>query len=38
MIKKNQIAINTADAKSGFIGGERIDATISELKTQSKKT
>ena len=38
MIKKNQIAINTADARpSRFVGGERIDAAISELNLEKRK-
>ena len=35
---KNQIAINTADARpSRFVGGERIDAAISELNFSQRK-
>ena len=38
IIKKSQIAINAADARpSRFVGGERIDAAISELKIDSRK-
>ena len=38
MIKKNQIAINTADARPArFVGGERIDAAISELNLGQRK-
>ena len=38
IIKKNQIAINSADARpERFVGGERIDAAISELKLDSRK-
>ena len=37
-IKKSQIAINTADARpSRFVGGERIDAAISELDITKRK-
>ena len=37
-IKKSQIAINTADARpSRFVGGERIDAAISELNFSKRK-
>ena len=37
-IKKSQIAINTADARpSRFVGGERIDAAISELNFNKRK-
>ena len=37
-IKKSQIAINAADARpSRFVGGERIDAAISELDIQKRK-
>jgi small subunit ribosomal protein S1 len=37
-IKKSQIAINTADARpSRFVGGERIDAAISELYLNKRK-
>ena len=37
-IKKSQIAINAADARpSRFVGGERIDAAISELNTEKRK-
>ncbi len=38
LIKKNQIAINTADARpSRFVGGERIDAAIAELNYEKRK-
>ena len=38
LIKKNQIAINTADARpSRFVGGERIDAAIVELDVNKRK-
>ena len=38
LIKKNQIAINNADARpSRFVGGERIDAAISELDFNRRK-
>ncbi len=38
VIKKNQIAINTADARpSRFTGGERIDCAISELDFGKRK-
>jgi len=37
-IKKSQIAINTADARpSRFVGGERIDAAISELDLNKRR-
>ncbi len=37
-IKKSQIAINAADARpSRFVGGERIDAAISELDMSKRK-
>ena len=37
-IKKSQIAINAADARpSRFVGGERIDAAISELSMDKRK-
>ena len=37
-IKKSQIAINAADARpSRFVGGERIDAAISEISFQKRK-
>ena len=37
-IKKSQIAINSADARpSRFVGGERIDAAISELDFDKRK-
>ena len=37
-IKKNQIAINTADARtSRFTGGERIDCAISEIDLNKRK-
>ena len=38
IIKKSQIAINNADARpSRFVGGERIDAAISELDFEKRK-
>ena len=38
LIKKSQIAINAADARPArFVGGERIDAAISELDTEKRK-
>ena len=38
LIKKSQIAINAADARpSRFVGGERIDAAISELVLSKRK-
>ena len=38
IIKKSQIAINTADARpSRFVGGERIDVAISELDFAKRK-
>ena len=38
LIKKSQIAINVADARpSRFVGGERIDAAISELALNNRK-
>jgi len=38
LIKKSQIAINVADARpSRFVGGERIDAAISELVLNKRK-
>ncbi len=38
LIKKSQIAINAADARpSRFVGGERIDAAISELVLNKRK-
>ena len=38
LIKKSQIAINSADARpSRFVGGERIDAAISELDLEKRK-
>ena len=38
LIKKNQIAINAADARpSRFVGGERIDAAIAELDVNKRK-
>ncbi len=37
-IKKSQIAINSADARpSRFVGGERIDAAISEIDIEKRK-
>ena len=38
LIKKNQIAINAADARpSRFVGGERIDTAIAELDVNKRK-
>ena len=38
LIKKSQIAINAADARpSRFVGGERIDAGISEISLEKRK-
>ena len=38
IIKKNQIAINSADARpSRFTGGERIDCAISDLDINKRK-
>ena len=38
VIKKSQIAINSADARpSRFVGGERIDAAISEIDLSKRK-
>ena len=38
LIKKSQIAINSADARpSRFVGGERIDAAISEKNLEKRK-
>jgi len=38
LIKKSQIAVSAADSRpSRFVGGERIDAAISELKFDKKK-
>jgi len=38
LIKKSQIAINLADSRpSRFVGGERIDAAISELDLEKRK-
>jgi len=38
LIKKNQIAINAADARpSRFVGGERIDTAIAELNVNKRK-
>ena len=38
LIKKSNIAINTSDARpSRFVGGERIDAAISELNIDKRK-
>ncbi len=38
IIKKSQIAINSADARpSRFVGGERIDVAISELDVEKRK-
>jgi small subunit ribosomal protein S1 len=38
IIKKNQIAISTADARpSRFVGGERIDTAIQEIDMEKRK-
>jgi len=38
LIKKSQIAINSADARpSRFVGGERIDAAISDMNLEKRK-
>ena len=38
LIKKSNIAVNTSDARpSRFVGGERIDAAISELSFEKRK-
>ena len=38
LIKKSQIAINSADARPNrFTGGERIDCAIAELDTNKRK-
>ncbi len=38
LIKKSQIAINSADSRpSRFVGSERIDAAISELDLEKRK-
>ena len=38
MIKKSQIAVSAADARpSRFVGGERIDAAISEINLEKRK-
>ena len=38
MIKKSNIAINASDARPArFVGGERIDAAISELDLNKRK-
>ena len=38
VIKKSQIAVSSTDARpSRFVGGERIDAAISELNTDKRK-
>ena len=38
MIKKSNIAVNSADARpSRFVGGERIDTAISELNIDKRK-
>ena len=38
LIKKSQIAINSSDARpSRFVGGERIDAAISEIDLTKRK-
>ena len=38
LIKKSNIAVNTSDARpSRFVGGERIDAAISDLNIEKRK-
>ena len=38
VIKKSQIAVSSSDARpSRFVGGERIDAAISELNIEKRK-
>ena len=38
MIKKSNIAVNASDARpSRFVGGERIDAAISEIQFEKRK-
>ena len=38
VIKKTNIAVNSSDARpSRFVGGERIDAAISELNIEKRK-
>ncbi len=38
LIKKSQIAMNSADARPGrFVGGERIDAAIADLNLEKRK-
>ena len=38
MIKKSNIAVSASDARpSRFVGGERIDAAISELNIEKRK-
>ena len=38
MIKKTNIAVNSSDARpSRFVGGERIDAAISEINFEKRK-
>ena len=38
LIKKSQIAMSAADARpSRFVGGERIDAAISEINFEKRK-
>ena len=38
IIKKSNIAVNSSDARpSRFVGGERIDAAISELNMEKRK-
>ena len=38
IIKKSQIAVSSADARpSRFVGGERIDAAISEISRETRK-
>ena len=38
LIKKSQIAMNASDSRpSRFVGGERIDAAISDLNLEKRK-
>ena len=38
LIKKNQIAINSADARPGrFVGGEKVDCAIQDLDLERRK-
>ena len=38
LIKKSQIAINSADARPGrFVGGEKVDCAIQELDLERRK-